>query len=472
MSATTPYQPSDSRPERKFRWGCIAMFFGVPIGVLILATLVLRITWTVRESLGRSAMQKRLTEMEANGIPIDDASVDAEYLSKTSSTNSQRWITLLDTLEGPEFNRQATGVYFFDPALDDVTVDAEGDWPYDPAARAFVAAHRSEIDEIIELSRFREPVTFPIQFESWNTLLPYTQRMRTASRLMWLDGLMAIRDRDSKRIERAIEAILGNAEVCSEEPFFISRLVCVAQTLMAVSLAKLAIENQRLELDELNALLPQLLEASKVDNAWQSTIRGERAISITSFKFPAEAMQSKSTTTIPARGHDCIAYLDLMAKAEQIETTDIDSLRNAGKQMEEELNALMRNGSWLTKADTIMTSILAPAFEANADALVRKLMYCRLAAIATRIEIFRRTEGRLPTDLKELGLPLDELMPPGGRPFGYRIGPEANAALWGFSLITGPNVTPLTCTPADPPSTEGAPNIVEDNASVTWKFRK
>lgn len=472
MTDTAPYQPPSHRPQRKLRWGCIALFFAVPIGVLFLGALSVRIAWTVRESLGRSAMEKRLAEMKAEGIPVDNDMIDAEYVSRTSSTNSERWINLLDTLDGPEFDQQTQGVYYFDSTLQDVAFEADGDWPYDAAMREFVIAHRREIDEIAELSSFREAVTFPIEFESWNTNLPYTQKMRTASRLMWLEGLMAIRDRDSKRIARAIKALLGNAEACSEEPFLISRLTGSAQVLMSVNLAKLAIENQRLELDELNALLPLFLESSKVDDSWQSAIRGERAISIPSFKHPNESMGSKSNKPIPARGRDCIIYLELMAKAEQIETPDIDSLRDAGKQMASELKSVLDNGSWLTRLDSIMTGIMIPSFEAYSEALVRKLMRCRLAAIAIKIEIIRRTEARFPTGLEELGLPLDELMPPGGKPFGYRVGSEGNATLWGYSLMIGPNEAPTTCTPDNPPPTEGLPHIVEDNASVTWRFKK
>lgn len=470
-----PFHPADSRPWRRFRfrWGCILTLFALPIAVLMLATLTVRIAWTIRESMGKTAMERRLAQMEAEGVPFDNDSLAAEYVSQTSSANSDRWVALLDRLESPEFREQTSGVFYFDPKLDEATFVADGDWPHDAPVRDFIAAYGKEIGEVVELSSYREPVTFPILFESLNTLLPYTQGMRTASRLIWLDGLLAIRDRDSQRIRRAVESLLGNAEVCAREPFIISRLTCVSQILMAVDLAKLAIENQRLELVDLNLLLPQFSEASKLDDSWRSAIRGERAAHILTFRFPVLAMDDTAKKPIPPRGRDCLIYLDLMTKAEQIETPDIDSLRNAGKRMAVETNNVLRNGSWLTRLDSIMTGAMTPAFDAFADALVNKLMRCRLAAIGTKIEICRLTNGRLPANLTELDLPLSEFMPPGGEPFGYRINADGNAVLWGFSLINGPpgSASP-TCTPKNPPPAEGLPHIIEDNAKVTWNFNK
>ncbi len=471
MTIGNQYKPSDAKSPRRLNWGCVLAFFLVPVGLILLAGLSARLVWTIREYSGRTAFQQRLRQMAAEGIPVDSASTDAKYLSETSSEHSDRWVALLDSLESPEFRQKSTGVFDFDPALDEAVFSPDGEWQFDQTARQFLAEHAQEIEQIVELARHREPVTFPIFFDSWNTLLPHSQAMRVASRLMWLDGLIAIRDQDSPRIRRAIETILGNSKVCSAEPFVISRLVCLSQVYVAVDLLKLAIENQRLDSADLEALLPLLLEESKLDDTWQTAMRGERAISIPNFIDPNLTSTGASKTTIPPRGRDGILYLDLMAKAEQLETPDIDALRDAGKTMKRELDRLLRHGSWLTTIDGIMTGVMAPAFEPFAEALVRKLILCRLGAVAIKLELFRLATGELPQNLDELELPRSDLMPPGHKPFGYQRASDGKATLWGFSLMAGmPGEPVVTSTPDQPPPSDGLPHIVEDNARVTWRF--
>lgn len=448
--------------QRRVRWWLIAAIFFVPAFALGSAIFTARAVWTVRETYGQAAMQKRLDELEASGAPINDVAVELAYKERTFPDHTQRWLAVMEQLESEEFKQARTGVYNFDPLLDEVPFEASGDWSCDAATRAFVESHQPMLDEIRELCRYRQAVRFPYVFDSINTLLPYTQQVRDVARMLLTDGQIAIRDGDSARVREDIEAIFDCALVCSGEPYAISHLVCMALEFMAIDLLKTAIEHDRLALEDLERLLPKVLERTELKDRWRVMIEGERNMAIPCFVEPYRA--GNESAALPARGWDCVIYLDLMDKALAIDTSSFDSLLAGAEQLEAELNHSQRNGGWLRTVDSLMTGLMAPAFNALAQAIVRNLTENRLAAHALAVAIYGKKHGDWPPDLSAVGLDQSALAPPGGKPFGYRIEPDGRACLWGFRLQAARS------TPAEPPPLEGPAGPQEETRRSLWRL--
>lgn len=450
---------------RKVRWRLIIAIFIIPALALSSIVLVARVAWTMRENYGRAEVQKRLEFLQASGVAIDNASIQAAYAERTSAEHTERWLALLDQFDTAEFKRSQTGVYNFDPALDEVPFEASGDWSCEAATRDFIESHEATLQELRELCRNREPVYFPYVFRSVETLLPYTQHARTAGRLLLTDGQLAIRDRDASRLCADIEALFDSALVCSEEPFVVSQLVCIALESMTLDLLKAALEHDCLTLDELNRLLPTLVERSELKDQWQKMMRGERSMALPCF-IDLHQAGINSDKPLPARGWDCIMYLDWIDKALAIDDSSLDSLLADGERLRAEFQKSSEEANWLQKADGILTGLMAPAFGAEAQAIVRNLTEKRLAAHAVATAIFRKSQGRWPKDLSELNSELDldpaTLAPPGGKPFGYRIDPDARACLWGF------NLTDAHSTPPEPESLDVAEGPVEQRRHNIW----
>jgi hypothetical protein len=448
----------------KTRWGCAVWFILGLLGLLLCIAFLLMYLWSARERRGRSLLAQRLETMQAQGIPIDNDSLSAEYRSNTISRNSQRWIALLDEFEGEAYRKSLAETGYFD-RLDEIELEPSGEWQSDEPLRQLLTRHAGLIDAIVTLSSDQEAVQFPIKFESEKTLLTYTQGTSNASRALLYRGFIAIRDRDSERLAQTIDAMLGLAKVCSAEPFFVSKLVCARQTNNAVSLLKLGIENHCFESSALEDLLPRFLEASQMDRAWQEVIRGERAAMIPTFQAPRAA--TKFPSYYYSMGWDCLHFLDLFDKAEQLDTSNIDSLLAAGDEMTKEIEALRRS-NWLTQRDALLTLTIVPAFREYSASLATKLVLCRLAVIAIKIELFRLSTHRLPNDLNELELDMTELMPPGGKPFGYKLDSQGTATLWGFSL-TGDRAQ--SSTPMIPPDLSSGSGQSGQAKAMVWRFR-
>lgn len=432
------------RALRNVRWGFIAVLIAFPVFTVCVVVLPARVAWTVRESYGRTAMQKRLDALASAGKPIDDDSAEALYQSRTSPTHTNRWLAVMDQFDTEEFKQSQQGVSNFDPQLTEEPFAATGQWSSEAATRRFIEAHQPLIDEVRELCQYREPVRFPIVFDSINSLLPYTQRMRDVGRLLWTDGQIAIRDRESARLARDIEALHDASRVSSAEPWAVSQLVCISIESMAIDLTKVSLEHDCLASEDLKRLLPRFVEQSKLKNQWQRMIEGERSSVLPCFVEPNRGTDGGSS--LPARGWDCIMYLDLMDKALAIDASTLDSLLAGGRRLAADFEQEYRSGGWLRSVDGIMTNLMAPAFDALAEAIVRNRTEHRLAAHAIAVAIFRKSQGRWPSDFSEVDLPDADLSPPGGKPFGYRIEEDGRACLWGF------NVRSAQSTPPEPPS--------------------
>jgi hypothetical protein len=295
--------------------------------------------------------------------------------------------------------------------------------------------------------------------------------MRSAARLLMLNGRVAIYDRNSAKTRLNIEALIGCSRTISGEPILVSQLVHIAIESMGIEVLRSALEHDVLNERDLMVLLPQILDGINIKPQWKIAIQGERAMMLPVFQHPERAADSEGLRWLPGRSADTLHYLDFIEDVLAVPDNDFDEFRVGLDKVEQDLKKTF-DGNLLQRFDSIMTAMMTPAVSAVGNAFIRNAVQHRMAALSIGIRLYEKRNGKMPTkldDLKslELGeLTLDPaaLLPPGDKPFGYRV--EDNQVLiWGF------DVNQVSSTPSEPPPTaDGIPNA-ETNRLWIWTLK-
>lgn len=446
----------------KPRRGCwlyiLLIVFGLP--VLLIGLVVAMLGW--RDSAAASRLEARIAELRGQGLPYDDTSLDTYYKSLTSTDQTEAWLEILAELQGEAFRESIEGVPIFDGKLDsDEEFSAPGEaWPAEARTREFLKQWSGLHDRTMRLSMNGKPTQWPLEFNSFSTNLQQTQEMRSAGRLLALRGRLGLYDRDPAAVRRAIDALLGIPKVLEGEPLMVSQLVATALQGIGWELLKDAVEEGVLREQDLTALLPKVIERTKASDSWRLSLLGERAMALPVVRNPgAHEFGYEMGPRLPFRSNDANHYLDLIEKALEISSEDPVELYTKSRVLEAEMESQFRNMNWFEQMDTAMTGTVTPALSAGATAFSRSAIQCRIMALAMAVRLYELEHGSLPESLdgvQPYGVSAAEMMPPGGRPFGYQKRDDGSSVLWGFQLVRGEQTT----VPDSPPTIDiSQPNL-------------
>ncbi|MCA9191453.1 MAG: hypothetical protein KDB03_06820 [Planctomycetales bacterium] len=451
--------PIKRRP-RALYLGC-GLFLLLPI-VLVVAVLsfVLGREWNARREL-----QDRLSQLAAQGMPIDNQSLSQWYGDHSSSGDSAAWMALLQKLDSQDFGQSLKGVPILS-SENELPSHAFAPWPEEQIARDFLKRWQFELDTAIELSKKGQPVRFPRAFDSFRTLLPEVQGMRTVARLVQLESQLAIRDKNSKKVAECIAALNGCARTLDGDALLISSLVSIAIDGIAIDTLRRALEADVLETPELLELKDRMLENCAITERWHAAIIGERAMGLPAFSDP-DVLGETGVPLLPARSKDMLFYLDIMQQVLDAPTDDLDQMLSSLKTIESELS---QDVGWLRRFDTLLSCTVLPAVNGAGTAFVRHVSQHRLAVLAIGLRLHSHSTGAFPQTLADLkastNLDFTTLLPTGGKPFGFQLDPSGESCvIWGVSPRNGGAVGPQppTLDPADPQSFQDVPWI--------WKMR-
>jgi len=409
----------------------ILLFVVLPFSVLILGLVL----WYGRESSGRSQLKARIASIIKQGYPVDDASVDRYYKDRTDAANTEAWLAVLNTMTSQDFTASTNGVAYLGMGTEaEVPILPEEEWNDEEVSLAFLEKWESLHAEVLRLSIDAKPVRFPIDFDSFATILQQTQQMRQAARLLQLRGRVGLRNRDSAVVRDAIDGMLGVSRVNAGEPILVSQLVSIAIDGMALGLLKDSLKVDVLSEADLQSLLPKVMATINIGKEWEMVVAGERALALPVFVDPKKA-RTVGVTSVPGRSRDAIFYLDLIQGVIELPTDNLEEfkikLKDAQAKTTEKANA-----NWITRFDSILTLQTTPAFAAAGDAFIRRALQHRMAALAIGLRLYEDRHGKFPNSLKDLSdLPMDvnQLGPTQERSFGYRL-EGSDAKLWGGSF--------------------------------------
>ncbi len=496
--------------KRRSSYGClfygVAIFVALPIFVCLVAFLLI----AGRERSAKQKLNAQLEKLVAQGLPIDDATLLTFTNSLTSPEDTKEWISVLALLTSDDFAKTTRGVPMFDteaaeplevpapdtpalvkpdldkpdldkPDLDKPDLDkpdlGQTDletptvlWAQEQATREFLAKWSELRGRVTRLSLKQlqpgaKPVRFLTEFKSINTLLPQTQNMRSAARMLMLNGQVAVYDRNSATARLSIESLFGCSRTVSGEPILVSQLVCSSIESMGVSLLRSALEHDVLSEKDLLLLLPRVLDGIHVRGQWKLAMQGERAMMLPVFADP-ELVGDVGIKRLTGTSPDALYYLDVLEKVLAVPDKDFDEFLAGLDQVEFGLRRKM-GGNLIERYDSIVTNLTMPAVKAAGSAYVRDAVQRRLAAICIGVRLYEKRLGKAPSSLDELkklelgtsSLDPDVLRPPGGKRFGYKV-EESKVLVWGFDFNN------VSSTPDVPPEVGG--DLMQPMDQMHW----
>ncbi|MEM7557532.1 MAG: hypothetical protein AAF394_00280 [Planctomycetota bacterium] len=430
---------------------------------------------TVRDSGANSKVDQMKADLVAKGLPVDDDTLSKYYDKLASEEHTKEWMELIAGSDSDEINAACQGVAVVgvdggeipvspedDPALKsagnsgessdanaessetDSGYGAEGEPTWDQQkVRDFLALtselrSRAEVAALRQLKPDAKPVRFQVQFNGIETLLEHAQQMRQLARIIVIQGQVAVYDRDSDATKRSIQTLVGCSRTLEGEPMLVSQLVRIAVRMLSVDLLHRALEQDVLTEQDLAALLPLVLQGAKISPTWYVAHHGERCV----YLPIAEGKSSGATADvrwIPFRGKDKELYMEINEALVNVSLSDLDAFRDEMIRQEDKITSASSGGP-VAMFDNLLTSMLAPATAAAADAWIREAMNHQIAALAIGIKLHEIRTGEFPKNLEQLKA-LDikgadwnpaELQPVGGKPYGYEVDDDG-AHLWGFS---------------------------------------
>lgn len=447
-------QVKSSTNKRGRSWGRVLML-GLLIGPVVLL-FAAAIWWFGRQAIASNELQQRIGELQAAGMPVDDATLQSFYARSTDPSLAEEWVAIVETTEEPSF---------MDPLWElllrgwDGNVPPRGaPWAAETEVRDILDTHQPLLEKIDRIAEPTSAVRYPNKLGSGNTLVASSQGLRQVVKLLGLRHQVAMRDRDGNEAVQSLLGMLAVVRSAQQDPSLVSQVMRISW--LAVALDEL---RQGLEIDLYNErTLRQIRRAlERLDGtsaALRKTLIGERAVTLIALTN-ANRDSDGISGILNNRAIGGLAVIDLYER--MLSTigddyrTDYPRFVRGQARFEDNL----RQASLLRLLDVLETLNLSTAGSTGytAQQFARSMNRKRLAEIAIGIRLYRHTRDSWPTsldDLAEIGFAPKDLKPTGPKPFGYRVEHNDTAMAWGFSLPDEPDLSGIQQTPDDPPLAE------------------
>jgi hypothetical protein len=444
--------------QSKSSRGVYLFLLGILAILLVLMFLGL-LAFGLRQSLANAMVSDKIAELRSRGIPVDNASLQAQYDRNAYADDSSAWTALLRQLDSSPFKDEGALM----PILGtEAPIPLEGAWDQEEMVRKFLARWDPLYGDLVQIAQKRRPIRTIPKFDSFMTLLTAAQQVRQAARLAQLRAMVALRDGDSAELLRANVAMRGMSASLSADPFLISQMVESAVNGIALNSLQEGLERGVFSPGELDDIAQELRKSLHIGDRWRRAVQGERAGAIPVFDDPAR--QIGKTAPPWTLAQDRLNFLEFYESAESVATEDLDEFQQGLMAVEQSFNQKV-SGSVLGRLETMITSQVIPAFSSAGNALIWDISRHRLAAVACGLRQYEGKYGTMPEKLEsieEFGWSMQELQPLGGKPFGYRTQPTV--VLWGFNSRKRPK------TPNDPfELMSGQPD--EEASTWIWNFQ-
>jgi len=468
MSTYTPYaatKAEDRFPKKRLvRWQFVFLIFAVPIAMIGLAIFVFRVGWTIRENQGRQAMEVELAKLVEEGVAIDNQTLSELYFENTSDDQSNEWSDVFSILSSLGFAASATGVPIIDRSVqvDDFAddFDTSSNWQFAENCIRFTAEQKELIAKIHVLACNPQPTSFPIVFQSTETMLPEVQSVRTVALLLRTDAQVALHLDESGRACDDIVSLFEVSKHVDAVPFVVSRLVGIAVRKLALQSLQNAIRLDTLSDEQLAKIDNTIAGHCNINNRWRTLITDELSSNLPVFITPNLSMQTDKF--IPARGHDAVFFIDLMRRGAAIPADDWGYLYRTSVELEAELDKSL--SSTMGKVDRLLSGLLTPAFGSLATALINDAQLHRQARVAIALRMYDHQHASMPGTLADLPSEIAVLKPYGADPFSY-TSESGRPVLWGFWVSKEHQHTPR-----DIPKTEQPTSESLNNRAIVWWF--
>lgn len=426
--------PSCYRLQRQ-RHGAVPRVFVAIVSIPLLLILAVAAWWMGRNAAAQREVDRKLAQLREQRLPVDQQSLLDYYRRLTSPERFASWLSVFEELKTPDSvndARQLPVVGSPPPDVDEVPLPGQP-YPLKNKVEAFLQKQQPLLGRIHELAADAGPVSFSLELDSYNTLLPWVQSIRNVANLLTLQHDHAVYKGDASTATRAIVSLLGVGRTLEGDPILVSQLVRVAIHHVAIDSLKRSLESDLLSDQQLRQIRAELVAYSDHRPVLPRALAGERAFVMAMHRDPEGLPQLPPLATF-SRPRDMLATLRLFEKSEAVARRDLDGLMAGSVQLKVDFTRTVHSTNWLEQFDTVLTGQLVPAIDSVHQAFVAQVMRNRIAELAIALRLFQHQIGDWPQRLSELqriGVDPGQLMPPGGKPFGYRPAQD-RALLWGF----------------------------------------
>ncbi len=355
-------------------------------------------TWFVAKRTAQTALAKKLDELKARGIPIDDQSMAEYHASLTSDENASELASLIDFISSPTFKADCSGL----PIVSDkgpVIPPMGAAWQEQPAVEQLLTKHQQSISRLIEIFQENGPIRFPIQFNATKTLLPHTN-LRTVKQVLALEAQIAARKGDAQREYRAINALIGCSLALRGEPTLVSQVSSLSAGLEARIHLKSAVQANRLLPKHYERMRQRISLLSDIGHPFRVGLTGELGLTTQAITDP-QTLRDQAGTWAALAAHSGIAdraayrYADYLERLIKVDTHNLRLFLN-------EVYSLEADSEPTFAFATQLTELYTPNADAFAEILVRHKMANDLAILSLATRQFENEYKRLPHSLSEL----------------------------------------------------------------------
>jgi hypothetical protein len=370
-----------------------------------------------------------IDKLTARKAPVDDESLDAWYKANTSRQNTDAWTKLYQELQRPAVLKLAKKL---DDELKVQPNLRDGGVEYLTLARELVRECRDNLDTIYRLCVDAKPIQAPLQFESYDTLLPHLEAMQWVSRMLDAEFAVAMADDNAKGRARVIATQFRLGSVMQNQPGLVGESIRMRCRSRAFENLQWALEANVLSNRDAKNLLDLLLQQPRSIDAWKNAVATERAFGLVACanpKYLEILYPDLKNFKMVATFKDRLNYLQLMSDAENIDVQSPDKFLSELKRIEDQISAKTK----LRDKDWVFTGMLIPAFNAGAVPAIKDAIMQRQAELALQIRMHQQTKGGFPISLNALQenqSTTRSFALPGDKDFGYKV-LGRTAILWG-----------------------------------------
>lgn len=426
----------DRSPPRRRRWLLRLVLLPIVLGVIAIAVL------GVGEYRSAAEVKAEIARLQTAGEPVDDDTMAVWFRAGASQEGTAAWREILLAAEQVCAGETALTLPIIGLGQMPENLVPGEPWPDEPKIAEFLQEIRPLIAQIEQAGRYPAPVWQPIAFDSFHSLLPELQAFRGVVRLLHLEVLHALYQRDTERAVRGLAAMQATAAAFDWDFCMVSDLVGTALRGIHRDAIRKSLAHSDWQPDQLDQLLAQARQPRDVAQHWHRICAGERAMTLAwlqgdrddlagmlpgnSPRYPAALLLIPSGTK---------NYLERMEAFQRLGEQGILGLAGRALDVENGASRFDRR-----RLDELLTDIFLPAMAAMAAAYERDELARRLTRTALGVKRYRVSEGRWPerlSDLAAVGLEARDWTALQAGPFGYQVqgeGPAAVAVVWAYEV--------------------------------------
>ena len=371
--------------------------------VLIILLLICVGAFVIYRLNSKSELQARIDAIREAGYPVTCAELDKWYSIPGNVENAA--YTILDAFS---YYRQ-----WDKDKSESLPVVGQGELPartelLDEEVKALITQYVADNNEALKrlhagaaIKHSRYPVDLSAGFA---ILLPSLSDIRTAARLLKLEGILHAENSDDELAVRSTISIFGIARSLAKEPVLVSQLTCSSCKFLAATTIEYCLNRIEFNDEQLIRLIDCVRNAELISDMSQAFV-GERCGGLDFFMAP-EFVKTNIVKGKPSRpilelykavgllDSDTIIYLDIMD--EYIKSTQLPMYRR-----QEAIKAIDARLQSISQAHVLLHLII-PALSRVAILDLRSIAQLRNARVALAIERYRLAAGKLPDALADL----------------------------------------------------------------------